>query len=84
MIEVVAVVQAAIYDAVNEKAEHPVSVFTLPVPTWKKHSVGKGNATKAEVMQWANAHGYEGNHQDAADAWCIAHAGRALLTEGGL
>ena len=75
----VGVVQAAIYSALRDIWPHPVEVRTIPIGTWKKNSVGKGNATKEDVLWWSIDHGYTGTSEDEADAWAIAHAGRVLL-----
>ena len=56
-------------------------VSTIPVATWKKHSVGRGNATKPEILAWAQAHGLPNRDQDLADALGVAVGGRALITE---
>lgn len=50
--------------------------------TWKKATVGHGGATKAEVLAWVGERWP--NHptplsQDAADAYCVAVAVRALV-----
>jgi Holliday junction resolvasome RuvABC endonuclease subunit len=53
-------------------------VDTLPPATWKKHALGKGNAKKPEIMEWARTIGYTGKSQDEADALGIARAGQAM------
>lgn len=50
-------------------------VVELPVARWKALSVGKGNATKAEVLDWAHSLGYRGASEDEADALGVAVAG---------
>lgn len=52
-------------------------VTDCPTPTWKLESVGRGNATKADVMAHAHALGYTGVDQDVADAVCMAQCGWA-------
>jgi Holliday junction resolvasome RuvABC endonuclease subunit len=54
-------------------------VLTLPVPQWKHMSIGKGNASKEQLMEWARERGYEGDSQDEADALGIAVAGHHIL-----
>lgn len=50
----------------------------VAVSTWKKATVGRGNAQKIEVLAWAQAHDpIAGVDQDAADAYCIASYGVA-------
>lgn len=54
----------------------PGAVVTdCPTPTWKLESVGRGNATKQDVMVHAHALGYTGVDQDVADALCMAQCG---------
>lgn len=59
-----------------------------PVPlepaAWKKDTVGHGNATKTEVMAWAQGfvRGARVGGQDAADALAIAVAGCMRVTAG--
>lgn len=54
------------------------AVHALPSTQWKIATVGKGNAKKPEVMEWAKANGYTGESQDEADAVCIAIATERL------
>lgn len=70
------VVQAAVFETVG------VPVWTIPSSTWKLRTVGKGNATKAQIAAWVVAQGADFNGQDEADAYAIAHAGRAMLASG--
>lgn len=50
----------------------------MPVSSWKLASVGKGNASKAEVAEWvAREYGFRSASQDVLDAVAIAHAGAA-------
>lgn len=72
----VGVVQAAIFETLQ------VPVWTIPSSTWKQRTVGVGNATKAQVMAWVLMQGADFNGQDEADAYAIAHAGRAMLASG--
>ena len=50
--------------------------------TWKKQTVGKGNATKADVAAWVkqtwpiDTHALNALPQDALDSYAIAYAGR--------
>lgn len=90
----VGVVQAALYDALEQRNAFPTEVRTVAVAEWKKASVGHGNADKAQVLEWAKADGFETDHvcrvkkcthsaHDRADAWAIARAGSALLGMSG-
>jgi Holliday junction resolvasome RuvABC endonuclease subunit len=50
----------------------------MPVNSWKKASVGWGNASKGDVRLWAETkYGYTGESQNICDAIGIAHAGAA-------
>lgn len=55
---------------------HPDSVvIEMPTQVWKADSVGNGNASKAAVLEHAQALGMRGDDQDVADALCMAQAG---------
>ncbi len=71
---VAGVVQAALFETLA------VPVWTIPPASWKKNSVGQGNATKDQVAAWVRERGGECETQDEADAYAIAAAGRAMLT----
>jgi Holliday junction resolvasome RuvABC endonuclease subunit len=71
---VTGVVQAALFETLA------VPVWTIPVSKWKSRSVSHGNASKAQVQAWAEARGARVDSQDEADAFCIAYAGRDILT----
>ena len=71
----VGVVQAALFETLG------VPVWTIPSSTWKQRTVGVGNATKAQVMTWAERVATV-DGQDEADAVGIAHAGRAMVESG--
>lgn len=52
-----------------------IALVELSAGTWKKRTVGKGNATKADVMVWARERfRFPLHRQDEADAACIALA----------
>ncbi len=68
------VVQAALF------AQLAVPVWTIPPASWKRNSVGHGNATKDQVAAWVYERGGRCDTQDQADAYAIAAAGRAMLT----
>lgn len=58
------------------QAVHPGAVvLDVPTSSWKLDSVGKGNASKAEVLEHAQARGLDGDDQDLADALCMAECG---------
>lgn len=61
------VVSAALASALAD-----VSVWHVGVSSWKKATVGRGNATKEEVREWAAAQGHPHLPQDQADALAIA------------
>jgi hypothetical protein len=55
---------------------HPGAVvLDSPPPTWKKWSVGSGNASKAEYIAHAQALGLDSDDEDLAAAVCLAQSG---------
>lgn len=51
------------------------TVRPVPPPTWKRDALGKGDATKDEVLAWARSTaGYTGELYDESDALAIAEA----------
>jgi len=55
------------------QAAIPGAVVMSIGPTgWKLESVGRGNATKPECLEFARALGYEGDDQDLAESLCMA------------
>lgn len=54
-------------------------VLEIPVGTWKREAVGRGNATKEECWGAAVAVGGRPANQDEADAICVAAAARGRL-----
>ncbi|WP_457647231.1 crossover junction endodeoxyribonuclease RuvC [Profundibacter sp.] len=54
----------------------------VPVGTIKKHATGKGNASKAMMIEAAQARGYRPTDDNEADAIAILHW--ALETKGGM
>ncbi len=77
-------VQAYVNGAVQGMlAEDGWAVHLVPVGTWKKEVVGKGNATKEEVAEWAAARKTgvvteSKNDQDVIDALALCDYGRAV------
>lgn len=69
----VGVLQAALFEALA------CPVWTIPSSTWKRRTVGVGNATKPQVLAWVDRLGVAAGSQDEADAVAIACAGRAML-----
>lgn len=67
------VIQAALFETLARP------VWTMPSSTWKKRTVGVGNATKAQVLAWVTRLNVDVGNQDEADAVAIACAGRAML-----
>jgi Holliday junction resolvasome RuvABC endonuclease subunit len=51
-------------------------VLDLNTGTWKKDTVGHGNATKDQVAAWALGLGYDGDDQDVCDAIGVAVCAR--------
>lgn len=54
-------------------------VWTVPSSAWKLRTVGRGNASKAQVAAWVAARSSTSASQDEADAYAIAAAGRAMV-----
>lgn len=71
----VGVIQAALFETLG------CPVWTMPSGTWKKRTVGAGNASKAHVAAWV-AERATVRDQDEADAYAIAAAGRAMFSTG--
>lgn len=58
-------------------------VYLVPVSSWKKGTVGKGNATKDDVAEWLRKEHPDlssmcGSDQDLVDAACICLYGSAI------
>jgi Holliday junction resolvasome RuvABC endonuclease subunit len=79
LVESIGVIQAVTWNTLLSLSEHPTSVFIVSTAEWKAGSVGRGHASKPEVLAWAKSHGYEGKIQDEADALGIACAGSRML-----
>jgi Holliday junction resolvasome RuvABC endonuclease subunit len=71
----VGVIQAALFETLG------VPVWTVPSGKWKSHALGAGNATKPQIMAWAERIAAV-DGQDEADAVGIAYAGRAIVASG--
>lgn len=64
-----------------------ITVMELHPQTWKKETIGRSNASKDQVAEWARAELATGSvtppddrwPQDAYDAYCIARAARTIL-----
>lgn len=57
-------------------------VLPLTAQEWKRDTVGRSNASKADVAAWAQAHGMgPALKQDYYDAFCIARAARRRYQE---
>ena len=79
LLQAVAVVFEAVFATLR------CEVREVPVGTWKKATIGRGNAQKPEVMAFARGLGYTGDLQDEADALVIASMalGEAMLPGAG-
>lgn len=73
------VIGAAIWLALSEVENFPVSVLAIGPTEWKRVLLDDGSASKLDIMDWARARGYAGKVQDEADALGIARAGLRLL-----
>jgi hypothetical protein len=59
------------------------TVWTMPSATWKKRTVGNGNAPKDAVLAWAMLHqGAPFVSQDSADTYCMALVGQRMIVSG--
>jgi len=57
----------------------PPPLLPVEISTWKKATVGKGNALKPDVMRWVKRHfRYAAANDDEADALAIAEAVRRI------
>ena len=60
---------------------HEVATLTLNPTSWKKELLGRGNASKEDIMAYAKRElGYRGLIQDEADALCLAELCRRRFT----
>ena len=73
------VIGAAVWVTLSTVELFPVSVLAIGPTEWKRVLLDNGAASKAQIMEWARAEGYEGRVQDEADALGIARAGLRLL-----
>ncbi len=58
--------------------------YLVPVTTWKKEIVGKGNAKKEEVAEWLKErpeYVHTGGSQDLVDATCIRLYGESQMAK---
>jgi Holliday junction resolvasome RuvABC endonuclease subunit len=72
-------IRAALWGAMADLDNHPVSVLPIMPSEWKATTLTNGSATKDQILAWAIDHGYRGQIQDEADAYGIAVAGAKLL-----
>lgn len=76
------VIQVAMVHGLKDIFPFSVSVFELSPGTWKKAALGKGNAKKHEVIEWAAEHlGSRNYTSDEADALAIGCAGFRMLND---
>lgn len=85
------VIQVSMLSACEYLFDYPVSCWEMSPGEWKRRAIGKGNAKKLEVAEWAirtwDAHPTYPHQtheftQDEADALAIAYAGSQALREG--
>lgn len=81
------VVQAAVFEALSvpqrrSRERIGTPVWTITSGSWKKWTVGAGNATKEQAAAWATAQRYKFEGQDQCDAVCCAAAGRMIVAAG--
>lgn len=70
-----------LHRALKDRFAYPVSVILVAITEWKKKAIGRGNASKDEVMEWAVSTWpqLDDMTQDDADALGIATYGLASL-----
>lgn len=70
-----------LYDGLHRALDVVPKIEVVGPSTWKARALGQGHghAKKPEVMEWAQANGYEGALQDEADAFAIAEAARRTV-----
>lgn len=73
------VIIAELWGALAALYSHPVSVLTISSSDWKKLAIGKGNASKDVILEWARAKGFEHDSGDVIDAYGVATAGMVQL-----
>lgn len=61
----------------------PVPTYPVPIDSWKKHTVGKGGASKTDVAQWLqkahpDLYSLCGSDQDLVDAAAVCIYGSAV------
>lgn len=75
---------AALHQAYTTALLSAPTAYPVEVSTWKKETVGKGNATKDDVSEWLQRvhpdYAALCGDQNHTDASCIAIYGRAVLT----
>jgi hypothetical protein len=91
------IVQMAIFDSLDQHWGRPAHVFIINSTTWKKGVVaadgfaangGFGKPKKGADPEtypgaiWAREHGYEGNDENEADAYCLAEGVRREVRFG--
>lgn len=76
--------EACLHAALHTALPHVPPPIPLKATEWKVDTVGKGNASKAEVRDWAEGFvdGAPIGGQDAADALGIALAACLRITQG--
>lgn len=82
LIRMCGVVECAIFDALGALYRYPVPVYLVGPGQWRKHALGSGRASKADVMLWAMTEGQWGcdpANQDEAEALAIAAAGYRMV-----
>lgn len=80
--QMLGVTLSAISGSLADRYAHPVSVWLIPVSQWKELSVGKGSATKEDIVRWCASESLAASNQDEYDALGIARAGQAMLEKG--
>lgn len=82
LLDMIGVVKASIYAGLEGLTPFEVLVTDIPIGTWKKNSVGFGNASKEQIRDWAEDFGIDPTaSEDECDALGVAVAGQVSVTE---
>ena len=68
------VILASIWGALAPLNEWPTAVYSISSSDWKKKAIGKGNASKEIILDWARSAGFEHDSADVIDAYGVATA----------
>jgi hypothetical protein len=73
------IVLASLHGAVKGMFDYPVAILPIDPASWKKQAIGKGNAPKEVVHEWARAEGVDHPSGDVLDSYGICVGGMILM-----